>query len=283
VSKRMYTDEDGNPRADLASAAKAAPAPRRGVDAERIQSLLGEVRENGYVIIPELVSRATMAEIKTTMAPFLEHDGRNEFEGFKTRRVYSVMEKSLVCNPLVEHPLILSLLDHLLLPNYLLSQLQVIDIAPGEVRQPLHHDDGFYPFARPRPAFSAATIWAIDDFTAENGATLVLPKSHEWGERAQADIDLSELVPAAMPAGSVVFFLGTLWHCAGANDSAAARMAATAQYCQPWARQQENYSLAIARETAKRCSPQVQALLGYSMLFPFIGFVNGRDPKRLLE
>ncbi len=60
-------------------------------------------------------------------------------------------------------------------------------------------------------------------------------------------------------------------------------MAATAQYCEPWARQQENYSLAISRERAKLCSERIQEMLGYSMLFPFIGFVNGRDPKRLLR
>ena len=145
---------------------------------------------------------------------------------------------SLACNPLVEHPLVLALLDRVLMRNYLLSQLQAINILPGEVRQPLHHDDGFYPFPRPRAAFSAATIWAIDDFNEENGATLLIPKSHSWGDRSPGDIDTSELIPAVMPAGSVVFFLGTLWHCAGPNHSDEPRMAATAQYCEPWARHQ---------------------------------------------
>jgi ectoine hydroxylase-related dioxygenase (phytanoyl-CoA dioxygenase family) len=249
----------------------------------QVASLLGDVREHGYVVIPNLVSQEAMAAVREEVRPLLEYDGRNEFEGHKTRRVYSVIQKTLACNFLVEHPLILALLDRILLPNYLLSQLQVIDIHPGEVQQPLHHDDGFYPFPRPRPAFSAATIWAIDDFTEENGATRVLPKSHLWGDRAPADIDRRLLVPVVMPAGSVVFFLGTLWHGAGSNRSGATRMAAMAQYCEPWARQQENYSLAISRERAKLCSARVRAMLGYSMLFPFIGFVNGRDPKRLLE
>lgn len=259
-----------------------ARAKRPDVDDERVESLLGEVKENGYVIIPNLVSRQDMTAIKSTMLEFLQYDGRNEFEGLKTRRIYSVIEKSLACNPLVEHPLILALLDKLLMENYLLSQLQAINVLPGEVQQPLHHDDGFYPFPRPRAAFSAATIWAIDDFTQDNGATMVIPKSHLWGEMSMAEINSNQLVPAVMPTGSVVFFLGTLWHGAGPNKSDASRMAATAQYCEPWARQQENYSLAISRERAKLCSPTIQAMLGYSMLFPFIGFVDGRDPKRLL-
>jgi hypothetical protein len=286
MPERRWVNADGSPRDGVLEeqrAARAATAHTRGVDEQRVAALLAEVQERGYVIIPELVPRETMAAIKDAAGPFLQYDGRNEIEGYKTRRIYSVIEKTLACNPLVEHPLILALLDRILLPNYLLSQLQVIDIHPGEVRQPLHHDDGFYPLARPRAAVSAATIWAIDDFTEENGATLVLPMSHLWGARMPAEADQHDLVPAVMPAGSVLFFLGTLWHGAGANRSQATRMAATAQYCEPWARQQENYSLAISRERAKLCSPTVQAMLGYSMLFPFIGFVDGRDPKRLLE
>jgi hypothetical protein len=279
----MYTDEDGNIRMDLIAERASSMPQRPGVDAARVDALIREVGENGYVIIPELVPRATMEAIKSQTEAYLEYDGRNEFEGLKTRRIYSVIEKTLACNPLVEHPLILALLDRVLAEKYLLSQLQVIQIFPGEVRQPLHHDDGFYPFARPRVAFSAATIWAVDDFTAENGATLVAPKSHLWGDKPPAEIDRDELTPVIMPAGSVVFFLGTLWHCAGPNRSNALRMAATAQYCEPWARQQENYSLAISRERAKLCSETIQEMLGYSMLFPFIGFVDGRDPKRLLK
>jgi ectoine hydroxylase-related dioxygenase (phytanoyl-CoA dioxygenase family) len=281
-----YVNADGSVRAQIRAeqrAERAALAHQRGVDEQRVASLLAEVRQEGYVISPELVPRAAMAAIRDAARPFLRFDGRNEFEGHRTRRIYSVIEKTLACNPLVEHPLILALLDQLLMPNYLLSQLQVIDIQPGEVEQPLHHDDGFYPIPRPRPPFSAATIWAIDDFTAENGATLVLPKSHRWGDRTPTPADRNDLMPAVMPAGSVVFFLGTLWHGAGANRSPATRMAATAQYCEPWARQQENYSLAISRERARLCSETIQAMLGYSMLFPFIGFVDGRDPKRLLE
>lgn len=286
MRKRDYVNADGSPRDEFLAeqrVARAASAHGCGVDQQRVAALLAAVHEQGYVIVPELVPRETMAAIKEAARPFLQYNGRNEIEGYKTRRIYSVIEKTLACNPLVEHPLILSLLDQMLMPNYLLSQLQVIDIHPGEVAQPLHHDDGFYPIARPRPPVSAATIWAIDDFTAENGATLVLPKSHLWGDRTPTDADRNDLVSAVMPAGSVVFFLGTLWHGAGANRSAATRMAATAHYCEPWARQQENYSLAISRDRARLCSETIQAMLGYSMLFPFIGFVDGRDPKRLLE
>jgi hypothetical protein len=284
--RRAYIEADGSVRAELLAQQQAALADSarvHGVDPAEVERLLSVVDEQGFVILHDLISHEVIDRIRRESRPFLEYDGRNEFEGFKTRRIYSVIEKTLACNPLIEHPLVLALLDRILQPNYLLSQLQVIEVLPGEVRQPLHHDDGFYPLARPRKPIGAALIWALDDFTADNGATLVYPGSHRWGDVPATEIDTSQLVPAVMPAGSAVFFVGTLWHCAGPNHTDAPRLAATTQYCEPWARQQENYSLAISRARAKQCSDRIQSLLGYSMQFPFIGFVDGRDPKRLLR
>ncbi len=286
MKERAYINPDGSVKAEIIAeqqASLAMSAQRHNVDPKLVDALMEEVNKHGYVIIPNLVSRELMNNIKAEITPLLTHDGRNEFEGHKTRRIYSVIEKTLALNPLLEHPLIMALLDRVLLPNYLLSQLQAINILPGETSQPLHCDDGFYPIPRPRKPFSAATIWAIDDFTADNGATVAIPDSHLWGDEHPGDGSGFNLVSAVMPAGSVLFFLGTLWHGGGANHSNGARMAATAQYCEPWARQQENYSLAISRERAKLCSEKIQKMLGYSMFFPFIGFVNGRDPIRLLK
>jgi ectoine hydroxylase-related dioxygenase (phytanoyl-CoA dioxygenase family) len=286
MKEMAYINPDGTVKAEIIAeqqASLAMSAQRHNVDPKLVDALMEEVNKHGYVIIPNLVSRELMNNIKAEITPLLTHDGRNEFEGHKTRRIYSVIEKTLALNPLLEHPLIMALLDRVLLPNYLLSQLQAINILPGETSQPLHCDDGFYPIPRPRKPFSAATIWAIDDFTADNGATVAIPDSHLWGDEHPGDGSGFNLVSAVMPAGSVLFFLGTLWHGGGANHSNGARMAATAQYCEPWARQQENYSLAISRERAKLCSEKIQRMLGYSMFFPFIGFVNGRDPIRLLK
>lgn len=286
ATDNQYINDDGTVKAEIQEMQALYfenSAKMRGQDKDHITEIMQQVDEQGYIILENILEPEVVESIRKESEPFLTHEGRTEFEGHKTRRIYSVIEKTFSCNPIVEHPLILACLDRLLAPNYLLSQLQVIDVLPGEIRQPLHHDDGFYPVPRPRKPFGAACIWALDDFTADNGATLVYPGSHKWGDVSPADIDVADMVPAVMPSGSAVFFLGTTWHCAGANNTDASRLAATTQYCEPWVRQQENYSLAISRERARQCSEQVQSLLGYSMLFPFIGFVNGRDPKRLLE
>ena len=147
--------------------------------------------------------------------------------------------------------------------------------------QPLHMDDGFYPWPRPRPAISAATVFAIDDFTENNGATVAIPGSHLWGEdRVPRPED--QRIKAVMPAGSCILFLGKLWHGGGENCSGSDRLALTAQYCEPWACTQENYFLSVSRETAAAVSENIRRLLGYSIHPPFMGMVNGMHPKRTL-
>jgi ectoine hydroxylase-related dioxygenase (phytanoyl-CoA dioxygenase family) len=86
-----------------------------------------------------------------------------------------------------------------------------------------------------------------------------------------------------MPRGSVLFFLGTLWHGGGENRTGAGRACVTAQYCAPWCRQQENFSLSVPRDRVRRSSEHLQRMIGYSIHPPFMGFVDGMHPKRLLD
>ncbi len=239
------------------------------------------LQDNGYVMIKNLISDQDCADIKQELEPLLTHTGRNAFEGLKTQRVYSTITKTRICDTLVTHPRILALLDRMFMANYLLSQLQVINILPGENAQYLHADDSFYPVPRPRPPLGAATIWAIDDFTAENGATHLIPNSQHWGSRRPTGDDTK--IQAVMPKGSVIFYGGTLWHGGGANNSQNDRLAITAQYCEPWVRQQENFGMGTPKSLVKSLSPEMQSLLGYSILPPYIGMVDGVHPLRLLE
>lgn len=235
---------------------------------------------DGYVIIENLLSAEELDAIRAECTVLLDKTGRNNFEGLKTQRVYDVFSKTRSIDRLADHPRILGLVDCVLLPNYLLSQAQLINIQPGEDAQLLHYDDGFYRLARPRPPLGAATIWAVDDFTEDNGATVIVPGSHTWDDDRVAVVN--EAVPAVMTAGSVIFFLGTTWHGGGRNQSNTARLAATCQYCEPYLRQQENFLLELTREAVLELSPELQALVGYSIHPPFMGMVDGKHPKRVL-
>lgn len=265
---------------DLAGTYRRTVSSGTTVDPALAEADLAAVLRDGYVILPDLLTPDELDDIRESVLPLLARHGRNHFEGHTTQRVYSVLNKTASCDRIADHPRVLALLDRLFLPNYLLSMLQVINILPGERAQMLHTDDGFYPIPRPRAALGAATIWAIDDFTADNGATDIIAGSHRWGDRLPAE---SDRAPVVMSAGSCVFFLGTLWHGGGANRSDRPRLAVTAQYCEPWLRPQEAFTLSTTRDTARRVSEDLRRMLGYSIHPPFIGQVDGMHPKRLLE
>jgi hypothetical protein len=272
----LYGDVAGTYRSTSATSIADIPA-------HVVESDLATLDRDGYLVVERLLPLDLCTQIAETMDPLLGHVGRNVFEGHHTQRVYSLLTKTRICDALVEHLRVLALLDRLLLPNYLLSQLQSIRIGPGETAQFLHFDDGMYPVPRPRAALSAATIWAISDFTADNGATVVIPGSHRWDD-CRKPTGADEHVSVVMPAGSVVFFVGTLWHGGGANRTVdQGRLAVTAQYCQPWLRPQEAFTLSTPPGTVRALSEDIGRMLGYSIHPPFMGMVNGMHPKRILE
>ncbi len=268
-------------KSDLAQRYKWTPSGGHSVDSELVQADMAALDRDGYVVFENLLTDDECGQIRDVVRPWLGQTGRNTFEGRRTQRIYSLLSRTRLCDRLVDHPRVLAVLDRLLMPNYLLSALQAINIQPGESAQLAHHDDGFYPVPRPREPLAAATIWAIDEFSADNGATVLVPGSHRWGKRRPGPDD--HTLPVEMPAGSCVFFVGTLWHGGGANTTDRDRLAVTAQYCQPWLRPMEPFTLSIPRDIARAVSDDIRRMLGYSIHPPFIGAVDGLHPLRLLD
>lgn len=253
--------------------------PTKPAAASELATQLELLQRDGYVVLEGLISAERCAEMKHALLGLTDKTGANPFEGHKTQRVYAPLSKTRVIDDLIDHPRIVALLDALFMPNYLLSQAQVINILPGEAAQALHHDDAFYYAPRPAKPVHAAFIAAIDPFTERNGATVVVPGSHRWGDRLP---QREEAIPCAMAAGSAVFFLGSLWHGGGANTSHAARLAVTGQYCEPWLRQQENFFLELSKEQARELREPIRSMIGYSIHPPFMGMVDRHHPKRVL-
>lgn len=262
-----------------------------------MQQHLDELDAQGFTILPDFLDAGLLARVREGLAPHLDsHAGRNNFEGLRTERVYTLVGRGKVFEDITEDRRVLALLDALLQPGYLLTASQAICIHPGETPQPIHYDDSFYPVPRPRPSISISTIVAVDAFTAENGGTEVIPGSHRWSDERIAgtydgrDADAPmppeierQLVPLVMPAGACVVFHGTLLHRGGANRSNAPRLAFSNQYCQPWARTQENFFLGVPPALARTMSPRVQELLGYAIMPPFMGHVTALHPTRVLR
>ena len=165
--------------------------------------------------------------------------------------------------------------------------MTAIDIGPGEHPQPLHGDDIVMSrhLQRPHAPMFVTSMWALTDFTAENGGTVYVPGSHRFAGTPDApdalrDADIRYL---EMRAGSVMVFHGSLWHGGGANTTADEwRLGVNVQYCAGFCRPQQNHYLGIPREITRTFSDRLLELCGYSLYKGMMGHIDGQSPAVVL-
>lgn len=236
---------------------------------------------DGYVIVPDALAPDALGAAREDMLRVLAGTptGRNSFEGFSTRRVYALFAKTRTFDGPALEPWLLDVLDRVL-GHYQLSAPVGIQIGPGEKAQTLHRDDSVYPLPRPHPEVVVNSIWPLDDFTEENGATRLVPGSHRWEPGRVPDGEPT--VSAVMPAGSAMVYLGSLWHGGGENRTGRPRLGVILEYVAAWLRPQENHCLAVPRHIVAGLPERLQELLGYNIYPPFLGYVDGHHPLKTL-
>ncbi|MGZ4711023.1 MAG: phytanoyl-CoA dioxygenase family protein, partial [Acidimicrobiales bacterium] len=178
------------------------------------------------------------------------------------------------------HPVMLGVLDRVL-GHSQLSAPTGIEIGPGEPAQILHRDDSIYPLPEPHQEVVLNTMWAFDDFTPDNGATRFVLGSQRWepGRRPQPDDPIAQ---AELRAGSVAFYTGSIWHGGGANRTDRPRLGVILEYVAAWLRPQENHVIGVAPDIVATLPEPLQEMLGYNIFPPFMGYVDGRHPRRFL-
>jgi ectoine hydroxylase-related dioxygenase (phytanoyl-CoA dioxygenase family) len=247
-----------------------------------VDGVVAALEEDGYCAVEGLLPPDELTATRASLAEVLAAtpEGRNDFEGFRTQRVYALFAKTRAFDGPATHPLLLGVLDRVL-GHYQLSAPTGIQIGPGEKAQILHRDDSIYPLPRDLPDVVVNTMWALDDFTEANGATRIIPGSHRWTDREPGPAD--EVVQAVVPAGTVLFYGGRIWHGGGANTTDRPRLGVILEYAAAWLRPQENHLLAVPREVVAELPERLQELLGYNIYPPFVGYVDGRHPRRSLK
>jgi ectoine hydroxylase-related dioxygenase (phytanoyl-CoA dioxygenase family) len=240
---------------------------------------LENLRTDGYVILRDVLPDPVLEEVRSALRPLVERQvwGQGEFFGNRTRRVHNVLAKTRAVDPLVAHPAVLELLRGTLVQPQV-SIVNAIEIHPGETAQLLHQDDAIFPIVRPHPPLIVNTMWALTEFTAENGATRLVPRSQDATE---LDED-APIVTAEMEPGSVLVWTGGLLHGGGANRAQRPRLGLNVNYNRPWLRQQENQYLAIPKDVAAALSDEFLRLLGYDTHLDIYGLVDHRHPLSVL-
>ncbi len=247
------------------------------------EQIATRMAQDGYVIVTDMMSDADVQTARADLHRVLEttKTGRNAFEGYSTQRVYALFAKTRTFDQAATHPLLLDVLDRVL-GHYQLSAPVGIRIGPGEKAQILHCDDAIYPLTKPHPPVVVNTMWPLDEFTEENGATRFVPGSHRW-EPGRHPTEADLVAMAAMTPGSAMFYLGSLWHGGGANQTGKPRLGVILEYAAAWLRPQENHCLAVPRDTVSRLPERLQELLGYNIYPPFVGYVDGSHPLKVLR
>jgi hypothetical protein len=251
----------------------------------QVASLLAR---DGCAIVERLVPTALLDRVRRELAPHLDATpvGPDDFTGRRTRRTGGLIARSPASRDIVAHPLVLDAVGTLLAhaTSFQLHLTQVIAIGPDEPGQPIHRDQWAFDFF-PFPAgyeVQCNTIWAMNDFTEANGATRVIGASHRYEDRRE--FTAADTEPAEMPAGSVLFYTGALYHGGGANRSDHVRYGLNVTYAVSWLRQEENQYLSCPQDVARTLPEPLLRLMGYQRGAYALGYVDDmRDPLDVLR
>jgi ectoine hydroxylase-related dioxygenase (phytanoyl-CoA dioxygenase family) len=251
-----------------------------------IESHVVRIGRDGYTIVKDAVDLALVDALRTDLERIEREEkvvpASNIFEGLNTVRIYNLLARGKIYEAIPVHEAVLPIVERVLDTGCLVSSLSSIAISPGEAAQIIHADDQLIPLPRPHVPIVCNTMWAISDFTADNGATRLVGGSHA---RDRAPV-LGENVPsiaAEMSRGSVLVYNGSLWHGGGANTTDARRMGVAMNYCAGWVRQQENQQLGIPLHVARSFSPRLRKLCGFGIYRGLLGHIDKCSPIDLLD
>lgn len=263
---------------------------------------LGEIcrsiDEHGAVIVDDFLSESLLVQLRNDAEPLIAghhagaatgHDFWKAFHGKETKRITGLAEVSKTWGELLCDPLYKGMADHYLgQDNYYLNTGQLICIGPGESAQLLHRDELNWPEAAGRDSeITVTAIFALTDFTQDNGATVVAPGSHRW-PGALPEVDPGQTCSALMSAGAALLYNGKVIHGGGANITVDEwRVGLHAGFVSGWLRSEENHQLTTSIEAARQLPVHAQRMLGFRSYVPpksaRLGMVNYEDSGVLLD
>jgi ectoine hydroxylase-related dioxygenase (phytanoyl-CoA dioxygenase family) len=223
----------------------------------------------GYIVVERFLDASTLEEVRSRVEELYEGEGENAGSEFRkepgSRRLANLVDKGAIFQKLIAERRILELVRHVLGKGFKLSSFNARSANPhSNEPQPLHCDAGAIPDEH--GFWVCNTIWCLDDFTSENGATRVVPGSQRWGKVPQDEMAdplaaHPDEVLLLAPAGSVIVMNTHAWHGGTANRTSQHRRALHAFYCRSDKPQQQYQKQLLRPETQSSLSPELRRLL----------------------
>jgi hypothetical protein len=250
----------------------------------------------GGLVVEGFIAPDLLARLQSDFAPLIaSHPPGStteglwtEFHGDQTKRITGLPKFSSAWVELLCDPRYQAMGDRYLgAEDYWLNTGQLICIGPGETPQMLHRDELNWPRATSAGEITVTAIFALTDFTKENGATVIAPGSNHW-EGLLPPAPEATRCQATMPAGSALLYSGKVIHGGGANATSDQwRVGLHAGFCSGWLRAEENFQLTVPLEIARDLPDRARYLLGYRSYSPEfggrLGLVDYDDAERLLD
>lgn len=244
------------------------------------------IAREGYTILPDVLDAPAIdalgADLLRVEADEKIVPARNIFEGTRTIRVYNLLARGKIYEQIAELEAVLSIVDRVLDRGCLVSSFSSISIGPGEAAQLIHADDQAIGIGKPHVPIICNTMFALTDFTEDNGATRLVRGSHLEDHSPEIGGTFAT-IPAVMRRGSVLVWNGSLWHGGGANGTESRRVGLAVNYCAGYLRQQENQQLGIPVAIARGFSPRLRKLVGYGIYRGLIGHIDKCSPVDILD
>ena len=251
-----------------------------------------QVEQDGFTLVENPFGLERIDALEETVRRIQREDpasevGNNPFYGYKTLRTEGLIDYDEVFEQLAIHPSLLAIVEGLLGRDCLLGSTQAITIGPGEEAQEIHADRTHPPLSLMDAPAGTHVRTALDcmicltDFTDANGATRLVPRSHEQG--IPTDDKAQRAIPAEASRGDLVIWDAATWHGGGANRTDTSRIGLLFYYVVGWTRPDDNLLLLLSREKIKRFPRRLQELVGVSEYLNFLGRVAGRPALSALD
>ena len=277
-----------------------------------LEAAQAHLDEHGYCVVEGAIGAGAAAALRERLVEQAAAEaqlGETHQLPDKKQLIYFLLNKGQGFRDLLFHPAMRSLVEHVIGRHYLLSSYnghlalpggttrfhtdqwwmpppttaaRGTLLRPGSIDRDAHRghyqlgEEGMQPVAI-APACVCNVMWTIDDFTAENGATIVVPGSHLFGREPDQELDAEAgWSPAVAPAGSFIVLDGRVWHSTGENRTGRPRIGLTTNFCAWQFRQQENLAMGVSPEVLAHASPELRDLIGFRPSFGY-GGIEARE------
>ncbi len=213
-----------------------------------LDAILAEVDDRGFVVIPSVITAEEADRVREALEALLEKERTPAREKMSSQRIMRLVAKGQVFVDLMAHPLIVALWKRYLGDDVICSTWSGNTVYPGANPTGWHADYPYWSLSIPWPSgnLAAQTVWMLDDFTVENGATGVRPYTHRKLHPPQPGDthDDAEIITGVR--GSVLVANGAFWHTARPNTTDKPRSALLGMYMRPCCIPQEDMLSQIA-------------------------------------